>query len=43
MNRLASNSNSNCNSARQVPHHRIDDEETITKKYDFGKKLGQVW
>ena len=41
-NKLASNSNSNTNSTRQIPHHRIDEEETIYKKYELGRKLGQV-
>lgn len=27
---------------RQTPHHRIDDEEEIFRKYDLGRKLGQV-
>jgi len=26
---------------RQTPHHRIDDEEEIFRKYDLGRKLGQ--
>ena len=30
------------NTSRQIPHHRIDDEETIFKKYELGRKLGQV-
>ena len=33
--------NSNCQQ-RNVPHIRIEDEETIFKKYELGKKLGQV-
>lgn len=40
-NKLASNSSSNTNSIRQIPHHRIDEEETIYKKYELGRKLGQ--
>ena len=27
---------------RQIPHSRIDDEEIIFKKYELGRKLGQV-
>jgi hypothetical protein len=27
---------------RQIPHYRIDDEDVIFKKYELGKKLGQV-
>lgn len=29
-------------SHRQIPHSRIDDEEIIFKKYELGRKLGQV-
>jgi hypothetical protein len=43
-NKLASNSSSNTNSIKQIPpHHRIDEEETIYKKYELGRKLGQVY
>ena len=43
-----SNNNSNNNfkangSTRQIPHFRIDDEDDIYKKYELGKKLGQVY
>ena len=27
---------------RQISHSRIDDEEIIFKKYELGRKLGQV-
>ena len=27
---------------RQISHSRIDDEDEIYKKYELGKKLGQV-
>jgi hypothetical protein len=27
---------------RHMPHYRIEDEEDIFKKYELGKKLGQV-
>jgi hypothetical protein len=30
------------NHQRNVAHCRIDDEEVIFKKYELGKKLGQV-
>ena len=38
--------NNSCNNLRsnprQIPHSRIDDEDMIFKKYELGKKLGQV-
>lgn len=34
--------NSNTNTTRQIPHSRIEDEDSIYKKYELGKKLGQV-
>ncbi len=37
MNKLATN-----HTTRQITHHRIEDEDTIYKKYELGKKLGQV-
>lgn len=38
-----SNSNFRANGlARNVAHSRIEDEETIYKKYELGQKLGQV-
>ena len=40
--KIGNNSNSNFKSNRQIPHSRIDDEESIFKKYELGKKLGQV-
>ena len=36
------NSNHSKVNHRQIPHSRIDDEEIIFKKYDLGRKLGQV-
>lgn len=39
-----SNSNFKANgSTRQIPHSRIEDEDDIYKKYELGKKLGQVF
>ena len=36
------NSSGNLKASRQIHHSRIEDEEIIYKKYDQGRKLGQV-
>ena len=36
-----SRSTSNVNN-RQISHKKIDDEDIIFKKYEIGRKLGQV-
>jgi hypothetical protein len=41
--KLGNNSSNNLKSlSRQIPHSRIDDEDMIFKKYELGRKLGQV-
>jgi hypothetical protein len=35
-------SNNNNSQNRNVSHNRIEDEDVIFKKYEIGKKLGQV-
>lgn len=32
----------NLTNARHIAHHRIEDEDVIYKKYELGRKLGQV-
>jgi hypothetical protein len=40
--KLGNHSMSNSRVNRIIPHSRIDDEDVIYKRYELGRKLGQV-
>ncbi len=39
---LNNNNNNNNNHRPCIPHLRVDDEESVLRKFDVGRKIGQV-